>query len=191
MSEPQSSRRSSSTTTKPPIKKANQPFLVHQKYKQQLARDAAASPRPASSPPGPRGRDGFLANAARWTVLALLTSAFLSRAVTETWMWNYDPDTSISLVRFPLSELALSGSSKLADGHIATFVCETAETFAVPDGAFDHFDRSSARSVRRDEFDRTDLPRDRRRRVRRVGRARQLRPGRGLPRFCWQRRRER
>ncbi|GAA5848860.1 hypothetical protein JCM3766R1_003342 [Sporobolomyces carnicolor] len=108
MSEPQSSRRSSSTTTKPPIKKANQPFLVHQKYKQQLARDAAAAPRPASSPPGPRGRDGFLAKAARWTVLALLTSAFLSRAVTETWMWNYDPHTSISLLRrslFPTAPL--------------------------------------------------------------------------------------
>ena len=65
-------------------KEANKPFLVHQKWKKEQAGKAGSGKvvRPA-------GVGGAALGALKWVVIALITSVFASRMVTETWNWGY------------------------------------------------------------------------------------------------------
>ncbi|GAA6024063.1 hypothetical protein JCM11491_001620 [Sporobolomyces phaffii] len=90
-----------------PIKQPNKPFLVHQKYKQRLAADAAKE-HPDHPPPPRRASSSAVSTAVRWTLLALATSAVLSRAVTHTsWSWGYD-DLVASVLTRPSAPVTLS-----------------------------------------------------------------------------------
>ena len=74
---------SSTAAPSAPIKQANKPFLVQKKYKEdQVAKKAAGGSN--------GGGGGALLSLLKWMVLALLTSVFLSRMVTETWLWGYE-----------------------------------------------------------------------------------------------------
>lgn len=73
---------SPATSSAAPIKQANKPFLVQKKFKADQAAKKAAG--------GSGGGGGALLSVLKWTVLALLTSVFLSRMVTETWLWGYE-----------------------------------------------------------------------------------------------------
>ncbi|GAA5909914.1 cytochrome b5-like heme/steroid binding domain-containing protein [Sporobolomyces salmoneus] len=95
------------------MKKANKPFLVHQNYKKRQAEEALrkkSNPTSSSSSQSP----GTLFNVFKWTVFALSTSLVLSRAITQTWTWGYDPPpqlTSISALKdhfFPPGPLTLT-----------------------------------------------------------------------------------
>lgn len=72
-------------------KKANKPFLVHQRYLARQAKDKQEAQRrkDAGLPPLPK-EVPFLWSVLKWTVLALVTSSFLSRSATGTWNWGYE-----------------------------------------------------------------------------------------------------
>lgn len=53
------------------------------------ATSPATPKRPRPRPP-PTSRPSVVANVLKWTLLALVTSAALSRALTETWLWGYE-----------------------------------------------------------------------------------------------------
>ncbi|GAA5928459.1 cytochrome b5-like heme/steroid binding domain-containing protein [Sporobolomyces koalae] len=80
-----------------PIKKANQPFLVHQKYKQRQLREQQQreqDPRSVAAP------TSFVVTALRWVLVAFITSTALSRAITQTWYWGCESRyTSLSNLR--------------------------------------------------------------------------------------------
>ncbi|GAA5943902.1 hypothetical protein JCM3775_002272 [Rhodotorula graminis] len=78
-----------------------------------------ATVRPSTStakPPPPRAarapRPSRLASVLHWTLLAFVSSAALSRALTETWLWGYDGKWAnprqIRDALFPPSPLVLS-----------------------------------------------------------------------------------
>jgi hypothetical protein len=73
-------------------KKANLPFLVHQRYlaRQTKEKEEAARRKAAGLPPLPPKGAPLLWIALKWTVLALVTSSFLSRSATGTWNWGYE-----------------------------------------------------------------------------------------------------
>jgi hypothetical protein len=72
-------------------KKANQPFLVHQRYlKQQQAKKDATQARKDQGLPELASEPSFLATALKWTLIAVVTSGLLSRSVTGTWNWGYE-----------------------------------------------------------------------------------------------------
>lgn len=49
------------------------------------------SPAPAAAKRRQKAASGSFAGAVlRWTLLALATSALLSRAMTQTWVWGYE-----------------------------------------------------------------------------------------------------
>ncbi|GAA5910777.1 hypothetical protein JCM6882_002075 [Rhodosporidiobolus microsporus] len=119
MADPSPSTSSSSPAAPPAkeIKKANKPFLVQKRYKEkQAAAEAERAKNGGSSkaaPPAP----SFVANALKWTALALLTSAAMSRALTNSWTFGYEgkwsnPKQIYSLLFHPkplvLSEQQLS-----------------------------------------------------------------------------------
>ncbi|ORY92644.1 cytochrome b5-like heme/steroid binding domain-containing protein [Leucosporidium creatinivorum] len=93
---------SSSTASSPPppppqeqprkIKKANLPFLVHQRYlaRQAKEKEEAQRRKEAGLPPLPPKGAPLLWTVLKWTVLALVTSSFLSRSATGTWNWGYE-----------------------------------------------------------------------------------------------------
>ncbi|GAA6027258.1 hypothetical protein JCM8097_002533 [Rhodosporidiobolus ruineniae] len=89
-----SSSSSSSTSTAQPqppakeIKPANKPFLVHQRHKQRQA-DAAKAKRAGGGKSGPTS-SSFVGSVLKWTVLALVTSAVMSRALTQSWLFGYE-----------------------------------------------------------------------------------------------------
>ncbi|BGP39946.1 hypothetical protein JCM10450v2_003926 [Rhodotorula kratochvilovae] len=66
--------------------------------------------RPSARPPPPR--PSILLTVVRWTLLALVTSAAMSRAMTETWLWGYEGKWSnpakIRDALFPPKPLLLS-----------------------------------------------------------------------------------
>lgn len=68
----------------PTVKQANKPFLKHKKWKEQQAA-AASSPSPASS-----SSPLSLSNALKWLCIALVVNFLMSRAITETWLWQYE-----------------------------------------------------------------------------------------------------
>lgn len=88
---PESSTSPIPTVPKPKeIKKANKPFLVHQKWKAAQAVPLAGSPGSSiSSADG--GIIGMIIwNVLKWTVIGLLSSSLISKVITETWLWEYD-----------------------------------------------------------------------------------------------------
>ncbi|GAA5993754.1 hypothetical protein JCM5350_008223 [Sporobolomyces pararoseus] len=68
-----------------PIKKANKPFLVHQKYKQEQA-NTLKKDKSSFTP----SRPGPLFQVFKYLVLAISTSLVLSKAITQTWTWGYE-----------------------------------------------------------------------------------------------------
>jgi hypothetical protein len=86
------------------IKDANKPFLVHQRWlKKREAEKLEMSAANANSQNDPVKGSGekvkktlktptgssAVVSTFKWLALALLTSAFLSRSVTDTWLWGY------------------------------------------------------------------------------------------------------
>lgn len=79
----------------PPVSKAiNRPFQVQQKYNAQQALKKAAAAKEAAAggakkAASKQGRS-VGANILLFTIVSVLTSVFLSRTVTETWLWGYE-----------------------------------------------------------------------------------------------------
>ncbi|TNY22670.1 heme/steroid binding domain protein, partial [Rhodotorula diobovata] len=75
------------------------------------ATSPATPKRPRPRPP-PTSRPSVVANVLKWTLLALVTSAALSRALTETWLWGYEGrwsnERKIRDALFPPTPLVLS-----------------------------------------------------------------------------------
>lgn len=73
---------------KKPMKKANKPFLVHQRW---LAKQRAEKER---DPHGLRSSRSSSVGAGwsviKWILLALVTSGLMSRSVTGTFGWGYE-----------------------------------------------------------------------------------------------------
>lgn len=98
-SPPLASSSSSSSALLPPPppppkkkhKKANLPFLVHQRYLAQQAKVQEEAQRRKDAGLPPLVEPPSLAwNVLKWTVLALATSILLSRSATGTWNWGYE-----------------------------------------------------------------------------------------------------
>ncbi|GAA6002334.1 hypothetical protein JCM10207_001069 [Rhodosporidiobolus poonsookiae] len=123
------------------IKKANKPFLVHQRYKQ---RQAAKAAEEAKNPERARkgSESSFVAAVLKWTVLALVTSAALSRALTQSWTFGYEGKWSnpknIYTAVFPPKPLVLSEHQlALHDGSnpkYPLYVAIDGDVFDVSDG---------------------------------------------------------
>ncbi|GAA5937264.1 hypothetical protein JCM1841_007025 [Sporobolomyces salmonicolor] len=155
MAEPTPPTRAASTApSKPrpqPMKKANKPFLVQKRYKEKLAREAASGKNAANAPSSP----SFFAEAIKWTVLALLTSVALSRALTQTWTWGYEgkwtnPKKIMELV-LPSRPLVLS-EQQLAfhDGtnpHYPLYIALDGDVFDVSDGGMGNYGPGGAYHV--------------------------------------------
>ncbi|KAK4702379.1 hypothetical protein P7C70_g3839, partial [Phenoliferia sp. Uapishka_3] len=78
------------TSSVPPVSKAiNKPFQVQQKWK---AEQAAKAAKAESQPKGKKAEKGrsFGMKLFLFTVFSILSSIFLSRTVTETWLWGYE-----------------------------------------------------------------------------------------------------
>jgi hypothetical protein len=77
-----------------PVKKANKPFLVHQRWlaKQELEKREQEQRRRdgGSIQSSDGGGVGAGWHVMKWVLLALLTSAMMSRSVTGTWGWGYE-----------------------------------------------------------------------------------------------------
>lgn len=102
------------------MKTANKPMLVHQRWK---AKQAAAAAAEAGEKEGKRKADGtayvrggatsssgtgWVGQVVRVIVGAVLASVFLSRAITNTWVWGYTTNyNSIDQVTNSLSLLLL------------------------------------------------------------------------------------
>ncbi|GAA5881985.1 hypothetical protein JCM16303_003496 [Sporobolomyces ruberrimus] len=133
----------------PVIKKANKPFLVHQKYKRQQAKLAPSSNSPATP--------SFLFDAVKWTLIAFMTSIVLSRAITQTWTWGYEPTFSpleyLQSILVPppgpltLTEIQLSLYDGKTDPSLPIYLAIDGDVYDVtkgsesygPGGAYNHF----------------------------------------------------
>ncbi|KAI5477990.1 hypothetical protein MNV49_005682 [Pseudohyphozyma bogoriensis] len=73
-------------TTRKPMKKANRPYTVQQRWKAERAAKAAAGER--TSPVGAAVVRGVV----WWTFVAFVTSCLVSRMVTESWLWGRDEE---------------------------------------------------------------------------------------------------
>lgn len=78
------------SVTPTPIKKANKPFLVHQKYIKQQQQELARNPPPPSPRPPRSTTSLILSSTLKTLLLTLLTSLLLSRAITQSWTWGYE-----------------------------------------------------------------------------------------------------
>ncbi|KAK4047751.1 hypothetical protein OIV83_005259 [Microbotryomycetes sp. JL201] len=85
---------------RPKHKKANLPFLVHQRYlakqrqlKQQQQQSRLSDKAGQESATGrtvPGEMPSVVRSVLKWVVLAIVTSALVSKTVTGTFSWNYD-----------------------------------------------------------------------------------------------------
>ncbi|KAM0787715.1 hypothetical protein ACM66B_003774 [Microbotryomycetes sp. NB124-2] len=77
---------------RPKHKKANLPFLVHQRYlaKQRQQQQQEQASRTRSGKALSSGMPSFVRTVVKWVVLAVVTSVLVSRTVTGTFTWNYD-----------------------------------------------------------------------------------------------------
>ncbi|GAA6063481.1 hypothetical protein JCM10212_000997 [Sporobolomyces blumeae] len=133
----------SGTTSAPPVrrpvKKPNQPFLVHQKYlaqqRQRRADDGSNQPTSPSSA-------SIASTVVKWLVIALVSNVVLSRAVTQTWLWNYNgkwsnPRNILDLV-VPSRPVALSEHQlSLHDGtdpSLPLYLAVDGDVYDVSDG---------------------------------------------------------
>lgn len=67
-------------------KAANAPFRVHQNY---LKKQEASKAKGGEAVVPPASLGGAAVGALKWVIIALVTSVFLSRMVTESWNWGY------------------------------------------------------------------------------------------------------
>ncbi|KAL8279112.1 hypothetical protein RQP46_008570 [Phenoliferia psychrophenolica] len=80
----------------PPVtKKINKPFQVQQKYLAEQALKKAAAATDGAGAGGAKkatkkAERSFTSKLLLFTVFSILSSVFLSRAVTETWLWGYE-----------------------------------------------------------------------------------------------------
>ncbi|GAA5824293.1 hypothetical protein JCM11251_001600 [Rhodosporidiobolus azoricus] len=123
------------------IKKANKPFLVQKRYKEKIALAEAERAKSGAAPPR-IVPPSFAWIALKWTVLALLTSAAMSRALTNSWTFGYEGKWSnakqIYSALFPTKPLVLS-EQQLAfhDGSnpaYPLYVAIDGDVFDVSDG---------------------------------------------------------
>ncbi|BGP16020.1 hypothetical protein JCM10213_005429 [Rhodosporidiobolus nylandii] len=142
MASPAPSPTARTPTSQKEIKTANKPFLVHQRFKQRQA--AAAAEAQAGGKKRGSGASGpsFAAQVVKWTVLALLTSAVMSRALTQSWLFGYEgkwsnPRNVYALV-FPPKQLTLSEQQlSLHDGSnpaYPIYIAIDGDVFDVSDG---------------------------------------------------------
>lgn len=126
-----------------PVKKANKPFLVHQRWlakqkeekkeQERERRNGGGAARASSSGVGA----GW--NVTKWVLLALITSSMMSRSVTGTWGWGYEGKWS----QWSNVSLVTVGSlpSSLTNRRIVGKGPHHSENHGVPIGATARFAR--------------------------------------------------
>ncbi|GAA5978220.1 hypothetical protein JCM11641_001139 [Rhodosporidiobolus odoratus] len=101
-----------SSTSEKDMKKANKPFLVQKRHKAKQAAEAEAEAENGGGRRVQKSEPSLLGAVLKWTMLALLTSAVLSRALTQSWLFGYEGRWSnprnVYSALFPRKPLVLS-----------------------------------------------------------------------------------
>ncbi|GAA5851395.1 hypothetical protein JCM8547_004231 [Rhodosporidiobolus lusitaniae] len=138
-------------------KPANKPFLVQKRYNERRASQQEEEKRNPRANKGKKNAQPSLAGSVfKWTALALLTSAALSRALTQSWTFGYEgkwvQPKKIYTTLFPPQPLLLSESElALHDGsnpsQYPLYVAIDGDVYDLSDGGMRMYGPGGAYSV--------------------------------------------